>query len=283
MKKIFLILIGMIISFPSVAQEVNSYRYVIVPKKFDFVNEADMYQVNSLTEFLFHKYGFDAYLEGEELPDAINKDQCKGLYADVADNSGLFVTRLKVILKDCRNNIIFSSEEGTSRSKEYKTAYHEALREAFESIARLNYSYNPKNIVASEDEISVDTTDAIPEKKTVVVTAIPKVPVKEITLEDKVSEEEVSEPALKSEEFGFIRNGLSFNLKESDKGLDFFQKGMTEPFASLILSNNNNKNYIYSSVRDQGIASFDKDGNLVVEIFERGANSVITRTYTRSD
>lgn len=276
MKKIYLILIGLIIFFPVSAQEVNSYRYVVVPNKYEFTKEADKYQVNSLTEFLFHKYGFDAYLEEEELPDEIGQDQCSGLYADVEDNSGLFVTRLTVILKDCRNNKIFVSEEGASRSKDYKTAYHEALRQAFESIGKLNYSYEPENSVASEDKIA-DTTATVPEKKIVVVTAIPEVPVEEIA-----SEKEASEATLNSEEMEFARDGISYNLKKYDKGFNFFQKGMAEPFASLIPSNNNN-NFIYSSVRDQGIASFDKDGNLVVEIFERGTNSVQTRTYTLRD
>lgn len=277
MKKIFLILIGFIFSFPAVAQEVNSYRYMVVPIKFEFTKEADMYQVNSLTEFLFIKYGFDAYLEGDELPDEIDQDQCDALYADVENNSGLFVTRLNVILKDCRNNIIFTSEEGTSKSKDYKTAYHEALRQAFESIEKLSYNYEPENTVASEDKIRIDTTDAVPEKATVVVTALPKVPVEEIS-----SEKEDSEATLTSEEIKFIREEISYVLKKSDKGFDLFQKGMTEPFASLI-SSNNNKNYIYSSVRDQGIASFDKNGNLIIETFERGTSSIQTKTYTRRD
>lgn len=265
------------ISFSGLAQEVNSYKYVVVPSKFAFTKDVDMYQLNSLTEFLFHKYGFDAYIEGEKLPDELDQDQCGGLYADVEENSGLFVTRLTVNLKDCRKNKIFVSEVGTSRSKDYKTAYYEALRQAFESIGALNYDYTPGNTVASQGVNDADTTDAVLEKKTVVVTAIPEVPVEEIS-----SEKEVSEATLNSEEMEYTKDGISYNLEKSDKGFDFFQKGMAEPFASLIPSNNN-KNFIYSSVRDQGIASFDKNGNLIVEIFERGTNSVQTRIYTLRD
>lgn len=277
MKRILFILFGFMISFPTLGQEVNSYRYVLVPNKFEFAKEADMYQMNSLTKFLFHKYGFDAYLEGEELPDEIDKDQCSGLYADVENNSGLFVTRLTVVLKDCRKNKIFVSEEGTSRSKDYKTAYYEALRQAFESIGKLNYSYKPGSLVASEGKMDVDTTAAVPEKKTVVVTAIPKVPVEEIT-----SGKEISDPISNSEEMEFIKDGISYNLKRSGKGFDFYQKGMTEPFASLIPSQSN-ESFIYSSVKDQGIANFDEKGNLVIEIFERETNSTQTRTYTLRD
>ena len=36
----------------------NDYKYVIVPNKFDFLKENDQYQLNSLAAFLFEKYGF---------------------------------------------------------------------------------------------------------------------------------------------------------------------------------------------------------------------------------
>ena len=44
----------------------NDYKYVIVPKKYDFLKEADQYQINSLSKFLFNKYGFQTLMEGEK-------------------------------------------------------------------------------------------------------------------------------------------------------------------------------------------------------------------------
>lgn len=277
MKRIVLILIMFIFSFPILGQEINTYRYVVVPDKFEFTKEADMYKLNSLTEFLFHKYGFDAFLEGEELPEGIKQDRCSALYADVEESSGLFMTRLKVTLKDCRNNVIFVSEEGTSREKDYKAAYHEALRQAFKSIEELNYIYKPESVIASEGVNIEDTAKVTIEKKTVVVTAIPKVPVE---IESSLKETTPSNSA--SGEMKFSKDGLIYNLKKSGKGFDFYQKGMTEPFASLIPSQTNNS-FIYSSVKDQGIANFDKNGDLVVEIFERDKNSTQTRVYKREN
>ena len=38
--------------------ELNPYKYIIVPKKFNSIKgEEDKYQLNSLTEFLFDKQG----------------------------------------------------------------------------------------------------------------------------------------------------------------------------------------------------------------------------------
>ena len=49
----------------------------------------------------------------------------------------MFTTKLKVVVKDCKNNILSTSEEGTSREKEYRVAYNEALRMAFDNFGFL--------------------------------------------------------------------------------------------------------------------------------------------------
>lgn len=272
MKRICFVLIGFIFSFPVIGQDLNSYQYVVVPNKFEFTKEANMYQVNSLTEFLFLKYGFEAYMEGDNFSEEIKEAGCKVLYADVEENSGLFVTRLNVILKDCNNNKIFVSEEGTSRSKDYKEAYHEALRQAFKSIEKLNYTYRPGDVRETEEEPRENTTNPFPEKKTVIVTAIPKTPL------DSVHKKETSELVINSEDLEFTRDEIIYNLKKSGKGFDLYQKGMSKPFASLIPSQTNGS-FIYSSVSDQGIASFRDNGDLVIEIFQRETNSTETRIF----
>jgi hypothetical protein len=52
------------------------------------------------------------------------------------------MTKLSVVLKDCKNTILFTSVEGKSREKEYQTSYNQALREAFNSFETLEYKYN---------------------------------------------------------------------------------------------------------------------------------------------
>ena len=36
-------------------QSINAYKYIIVPKNYDFLRLEDQYQLNSLTKFLFTK------------------------------------------------------------------------------------------------------------------------------------------------------------------------------------------------------------------------------------
>jgi hypothetical protein len=126
-------------------ESLNDYKYVIVADKFDFLNEKNQYQLNSLTQFLFNKYGFETIMEGTTYPEDLIRNRCLALKSNVLKESGLFKSKLKVELKDCNDKIVYTSEVGESREKEYKTAYNFALRDAFKSFEVLNYEYKPRD------------------------------------------------------------------------------------------------------------------------------------------
>lgn len=266
MNKLLLFNLIFIASLSSgLAQNLNSFKHVVVPNEFEFLKEEDQHQLNSLTKFLFEKQGFEAYLKNEDPPGSTS-NECEVLFADVESNSGLFSTRLELILKDCRNNVVFSAE-GRSKEKDYKTAYHEALRRAFEPLEALKYQYEPENDVASAKE-------KVPEQKV-------KLEVQETPTEEKaeLAVSEGTSPAAGKQVF--MHDHRVYYLEKSGKGYNFFQKGMNEPFAALIASKTGG-NYIYSAVNSQGIAYFNKKGNLVVEILNK-ENSTDTKEYILQD
>lgn len=132
----------------SYSQSVNDYKYAVVLSKFEFLKTNDEYNLNTLTKLLMGKYGFKAYLDTDILADDITN--CNKINVDVISNGNLFITKLKVVLTDCKKNILFTSAEGRSKSKEYKVAYNEALRSAFESFNILHYRYNPAGKISKE-------------------------------------------------------------------------------------------------------------------------------------
>ncbi|KAB1155732.1 hypothetical protein [Flavobacterium luteum] len=140
---IFIILFSLALNL-SFSQSVNEYKYALVPSKFIFLNEVDQYKLNTLTKLLMGKYGFVAFLDNEVLPDDVLNNNCNKVYVDVVKSSGIFTTKLSIVLKDCKNNILFTTAEGKSREKEFKVAYNEALRDAFASFETLKYKYSPK-------------------------------------------------------------------------------------------------------------------------------------------
>ena len=232
MKQFLYILIAFV-SLNSIAQtnkNINTYKYVIVKDKFDFLKEADQYQTSSLTKFLFEKEGFIVFLANEKMPEELITNKCKALSVTVIDNSGMFSTKEIIELKDCYGTVIFTSDEGKSKSKQYRTAYHEAIREAFESIKKLNYSYQPiKKETIAKNDISVAIEKPIVEiplaKKDVV-----KV-VKETMVNNTVINEELTEEVLyaQAKQNGFqlvnTKPSVVFMILKTSKENIFIIKG----------------------------------------------------------
>jgi hypothetical protein len=144
MKKILLLLV-LFLTVTAFSQSVNDYQYVIVPVKYDFLSKEDQYGLNTLTKLLLQKYGFKAYLSNEEIPLNTDNQRCNFLYADVTQDKSLFVTKVKVALKDCKEKLLFETQFGSSREKEFAVAFNQAFRESGKSFDKLNYKYNGKN------------------------------------------------------------------------------------------------------------------------------------------
>ncbi|MFV0565254.1 MAG: hypothetical protein ACK5NB_05405 [Flavobacteriaceae bacterium] len=151
--KFFTILLSGLLSISAFSQaNLNQYKYVIVPNKYDFLKEKDQYQLNGLTQFLFNKYGFTALMEGSTYPEDLIRNRCLALKSDLLKDSNLFKTKLAVQLKDCNDVVVYTGNYGESREKEYKRAYSEALRNAFKSVEGLNYSFDASKVQTSKSQ-----------------------------------------------------------------------------------------------------------------------------------
>ncbi len=159
-KLLFLVLISCTTVFAQ--RSINTYKYVIVPKKQDGFKKVDQYQTSSLLKFLFNKYGFIAFFDQEEGPNDLKLDDCNVLTAAIRDKSGFLSTKVEIALLDCRNREVYVAKQGFSKIKDYKKAFHEALRESFNSIRRLNYKYVSK---ANETVTTASTMKVSTERK----------------------------------------------------------------------------------------------------------------------
>jgi len=179
-KSIFLFLCLAIMGSSHAQKSINEFKYVIVPTKYDFLTEDDRFQLNSLTKFLFNKNGFTALMSDEPFPEDLQNDNCLALRADVEKLKGMLVTKLQVELRDCSNTLVYTSEIGKSKQKQYKTAYNLALRDAFESFKFVKYEYKGKEhapkeeIVKPEETVAPETVEnEMPEKVESPIAAIP--------------------------------------------------------------------------------------------------------------
>ena len=272
------------LSFTTFGQDLNSYKYVVVPERFDFLKESNQYQLNELTKFLFEKYGFTAFLSNEEKPLDWNSNPCNILHAVILPESGLFKTGLQVVLKDCQDKDVFISKKGASRDKDYKAAYQEALRDAFSSIEAINYVYQQKptielsGVVANKAE---KVEEAQPKQRKmeqqpeeVIVSAVPQAVIQTPKVEDL--------GAAANAQSTYVLGNVEFYILDAEFGYQLFLKQINEPFAKLVKTESAG-HYIYSTIQGHGIAYFDKDGNLKVEILNAKDNSTLVKTYSLKD
>lgn len=247
--------------------EINDFKYVVVPDNYSFFKGKDVYQINSLTKFLFNKYGFEAYMNGDDYPEDLKINGCKALQADVKRKAGVFVTKLTVELKDCNGRVVFTSSEGRSREKEFQPAYHQALREAFKDIEALQYKYN------SNKEKNI-TEESVKEK-----------PIEVAGKQDVVSSEKEKESVMPSsplENFvSYLFNNTSFVFKKQEYGFEIFKNQDKEISIGKVFKSTNGKSYIVQAGDLSGNGYFDGYGNFILERINPATNKIITDTFAR--
>lgn len=136
------------------SQSVNDYKAVIIPLKYDFTKTENQYRMATMTKSNLVKAGFQAFYANEPIPAGLG-ERCDLLYIDVIKDNAFLVTKLFVEFKDCYGKIVYTSEVGKSKEKDYEAAYRESLDNAFKSINELHYKYDGKTGVAT-------TTKAVP-------------------------------------------------------------------------------------------------------------------------
>lgn len=266
-------------------QDLNNYKYVQVPKKFEFLKVENQYQLNALTAFLFEKYGFQVLYE-EEIPS--NVEICEVLQGDVQNKTAIFTSRVYVTLKDCNGKEVFTSKVGTSREKDFERSYHEALREAFTSFKGLR---NPAKVIV--DTVPDSDNQLLKKPAEVIIDPVPGSnvdqpnKVAEIIIDPAVSSEEMAEVEASREktssEFITLVNGPTiYRLKKTSAGYDLFQKDSEDKFATLIKSGGGD-HYLYSSKMISGNAFFDANRNLVVEYLDPNTQQLVSVVYKRKD
>ena len=141
--KVYTLLALLFLAVDAHAQtNLNNYKYVLVPERFDCQKEDNQYALNTIAKMLLEDKGFVAIMGNDQTPPEVAANKCNALKAEVTQKKGIFVTNLSLILKDCQGNIVFKSKEGKSREKEWQPAYQEALRDAFTSLNAVNYKYD---------------------------------------------------------------------------------------------------------------------------------------------
>lgn len=269
----------MIFSGSIFSQDLNDYKYIIVPESYDILGKTNQYQLNALTKFLFEKQGFETIMKSEAWPEDLQKNPCLGVSPVLVEDSGLFVTKVAIQLQDCKGTIIYKTRDGRSKQKEFEAAYQESLKDAFQDLANLQYKYTPNSNIAetaqvrknnttiqSEEKISI-SEDEVNENSTSEKAANLKTPASNDLTAIKEKEKKLS--SLENSHWTY--DGAVFELKINNSNYALYQLKAPEPLA-LILRTEKPNEFLYRSLLNSGTATFVPGEGLRITYFDSETN-----------
>lgn len=124
MKK-FLVIFIALFSITSFAQ---TKQAIIISSKYEFQKEKNSYNINNMLRAILVSNNYQVYFDDEALPMEIVNNRCNVLTGVLVDKSNMLVTKVKLQLKDCQNNIVFETAEVKSREKDVQTGFIEVIR-----------------------------------------------------------------------------------------------------------------------------------------------------------
>ena len=267
----------------SIAQSnLNTYKYIIVPKKYDFLKEDNKHKLNSLTKFLFEKQGFKTLLEGDDYPNDLMNNPCLALTADVQNNSSMFTSKLVIELSDCYNKVVFTSVQGKSKEKDYEKSYQEALRNSFVSIEELEYSFD-ESLAINGQVVKETSTSILKTPVTPAVTVVPPTPVVKEVIEPVspvVKEEKSVAKSYKNDNISFILIEQNSSLMAYVKSSNNATYQMGEKIGTLLKTSRPNTYRITWKDQDgkthETTGYFENNGDLKIDIEKDGKIHVAT-------
>lgn len=133
-----------LLSVLSFGQSLNDYNKAIVLAKFPFQKSDNQYRINATVKAFLNEKGIETYIENEKMPDGFQDIKCDKLYVDAQEENTMFVTKIKFLFKDCYGAVLFTTDLGQSREKEYAISYNLASIEALKTFDKSKYKYSGK-------------------------------------------------------------------------------------------------------------------------------------------
>ncbi|WP_119606768.1 hypothetical protein [Flagellimonas lutimaris] len=253
----------------AVNAQLNNYKYIIVPKKFEDFKYINQYQTSTLTKYFFEENGFEAVYD-DALPEDLANKRCLGLVADVIDVSSMFTTKIYISLKDCNNVEIFRSVKGVSKIKAYDESYREALQRAFVSFSGMNYEYEPME----EEDVKEETVTVSFKDDVKSVENEPKEHVLEqkATTEEQVykSVEPKTSTIVKAAETKTLITPVLTGLLYAQPTENGYQLVDSTPKVVLKLEETSMEDVFMTDFEGNNAVVFKKDGKWVLEYSENG-------------
>ena len=278
----------------------DSYKYIIVPKRFDFLRKENQYRVNSQTKYLFEKNGFTTLLKGQDYPEDLISNPCLGVEANVIDESNSFTSKVRVSLTNCQDQVVYTSEQGISKEKDYAKSYSLALNNAFKSIAQMGYQYDPNLAIVpsfasakteeskaeiADSEVTQEEPVSEPASAAVAAAAVPAATAATVPAATETAKKETSPSGAVT----YGNDNIAFFLiDQGDKLVAYVVRSASENYAQGEKIGTFEKSSLPNVYRvewkdmdkeiEQTTGYFDEQGNLKIDVKRNGKVEVLTFT-----
>ena len=156
-------------------------------------------------------------------------------------------------LKDCFGKTVYTSKVGKTKIKDYKRGYQEAIRQAYETMTGLRYSYMPKKEVVEDKVIK----ESVTKKDATKIDIKPENPTKKII---------ATNPIVKSDGFPLLY------AQKKDNG---FQLVNLKPEVAYIILKTKMKDVFI--IKGKNGILYKKGDNCTLELYEN--NQLIKKEY----
>ena len=157
------------LSLAQAQSELNAYKYLIVPTRYENFRQSNQYNTSTLTKYHLTQMGYPAVYDNG-LPKDLRVDPCLGLMLSLAEEASMFRTQIKFVFTDCEGRVVYQTREGASKSKDFQEIYKEAIPDALRSLMSMTYAYQPREGAVeaapaeSQEVVSDETEQAAPEE-----------------------------------------------------------------------------------------------------------------------
>ena len=266
MNNVYIIFVVFIMATTAKAQKLSAYKYIVVPTQFTMQKNAGEYNLNTLVASTFKKFNFETMVEGDTPP--VGFEPCKALKVGV-NKRGFLNTYISYSLKDCYGKTVHTTIEGYSAEKDYKQAYYEAFREAFEDPYIQNHKYKGGSTQKVVENSSKSREEIIAEAK------------RQLAAEEaeEILEAEVEKAKGKAivSDYAFEFLGKRYEFKKSLSGFNIFNGASKLGTATKLSSGQ----YTISAGVLSGKGFFDAFGNFVLTRVNPINQKEITDTLAR--
>lgn len=159
MKNLVFLALLFVSTFGIAQSSFNDYNMAVIPAKFDFQKVENEYRINSTIKAFLKQKGFEVYLTNEAMPEGFMDYNCNKVFVNLKEESNMFLTKVQVEFKDCKNKVLFVTDLGESREKNHAKSYNEALLLSLKSFDKARYKYSGRTYFDEEAQEKLKTRE----------------------------------------------------------------------------------------------------------------------------